>query len=388
LVTQHRFLLAELQVKQLMQSKSTRRLQNALKAISAGVSTYETAYEAAMDRIQSQDKRRCEIAKNAISLLAYAERPLLAPELVHALAVDLDVDEVFNPEPQKIGDLQSMCNKIGVYDPDLLLPIEDVLAASAGLIVYQPDSGIVQLVHKTTKEYLMSDDGRQKWFPRAQFTIAATCLTYSQAFEGCDDAATSPFLDYAQNYYGHHIMAQQSLERSKDPVAKASHESGQGTDPSFLQSQQLMDQIGAVRMAQELGQTGDVLITFCEKNQVNLARVLLSINQYSRHPKTSENVDAGSSYHRVSGKTMDRALAVAVRNGNLELVDLLLKSGANISTRVPIREIIPGLVSDIPKTKSINLLAVASCMGHQNIVTHILDHDHFTMAMMEHDDEG
>ncbi|KAG6354628.1 hypothetical protein INS49_004646 [Diaporthe citri] len=152
------FLLADLQVTQLMQSKSTRRLQNALKAITSGTSTYESTYAAAMDRIQSQDERLCGLATNAISILAYAERPLLAPELVHALSVDLDFNESSGTELHKTGDLQSMSDSLGVYDPDLMPTIEDVIAASAGLIVHQPDSEIVQLVHKTTKEYLMSEN--------------------------------------------------------------------------------------------------------------------------------------------------------------------------------------------------------------------------------------
>ena len=98
-----------------------------------------------MSRIQSQDERQRERATNAISILAYAERPLLAPELVHALSVGLDLDEHSDIELDKTGDLQSMSESLGVFDPDLMPTVEDVLAASAGLIVHQPDSDIVQL---------------------------------------------------------------------------------------------------------------------------------------------------------------------------------------------------------------------------------------------------
>jgi hypothetical protein len=371
-----------------MQSKSTRRLQNALKAITFGTSTYETAYEAAMDRIQSQDKRLCELAKNAISILAYAGRPLLAPELVHALSVDLDFDEVSNTELQQIRDLQSMSDSLGVYNPDLMLPIEDVLAASAGLIVHQPDSGIIQLVHKTTKEYLMSNDGRRKWFPRAQFTIAAICLIYSQAFEGCDDTANWPFLDYAQKHYGHHIMAQQSLERSNESAVQVPHDSRLDSNFSLLQSQQLMDQIGVARMAQELSQTEDILVMDYERNQLNLARVLLSTDQYSRHPRQSEKLAAISLYDRVSDEAIDRALLVAVRNGNLELVDLLLNNGASPGIRGTIDDSSLILGQDNMNTQNVSLLAVASFMGHHNVVVYLLDHGHFTMATMEHDHDG
>lgn len=379
LLTHFRFLLADLQVTQLMQSKSTRRLQNALKAITSGTATYETTYEAAMDRIQSQDERRCELATNAISILAYAERPLLAPELVHALSVDLDFNEKSDIELGKTGDLQSMSESLGVFDPDLMPTVEDVLSASAGLIVHQPDSDIIQLVHKTTKEYLMSDDGRQKWFPRAQFTIASTCLIYSQASEGSGDAADWPFLDYAQKHYGHHIVAQRTLERSEEPATAKldNEESGLDSNLAALKSQRLLDQIGLARMAQELGGLEGVLVAACEKNQLNFARVLLSTNQYNRPSGQSAESDTKSLYAETDC-AIDRALLVAVRNGHLELVDLLLKHGASPMIAEQLQNF-PG--------RAESLLTIACLEGHQNIVAYLLDHDYFTMAMMEHEQD-
>ncbi|KAI7779320.1 hypothetical protein LA080_000991 [Diaporthe eres] len=371
------FLLAELQVTQLMQSKSTRRLQNALKAITSGISTYDTAYQAAMDRIQSQDKRLYELATNAISILAYAERPLLAPELVHALSVDLDIDESSDNEPYKTGDVQSMIDSLGVYDPDLMPTIEDVVAASAGLIVHQPDSGIVQLVHKTTKEYLMSEDGRRKWFPRAQLTIAAICLIYSQAFESRAGSADWPFLEYAQKHYGHHIMAQQTLERREGSASVPSpHESTPGSISSVSEAQSLIDQIGLARMAQDLGGVEGVLIAACEKNQLNFARVLLSTNQYSRPSGKSANIDTLSLYVEADS-AIDRALLAAVRNGHVEIVDLLLKYGAS------------HMVGRHVKHKGVmSLLAIAASEGHHDIITYFLDHGYFATVMMQHDEDG
>lgn len=373
-LTQLRFLLADLQVTQLMQSKSTRRLQNALKAITSGTSTYKATYESAMERIQSQDERQCELATNAISILAYAERPLLAPELVHALSVDLDFNE--NSELGKIGDLQSMTTNLGVFDPDLMPTVDGVLAASAGLIVHQPDSGIVQLVHKTTKEYLMSDDGRQKWFPQAQLTIAAICLIYSQAAEHGGDVAEWPFLDYAQKHYGHHIMAQKSLEMCEEPeTVRYPHD--ESSNLTVLHAQNLIDQIGLSRMAQELGGTEQALIVACETNQLNFARVLLSTNQYSRSPGDSTSKNKFSRY-APADCAIDRALLAAVRHGHLEVVDLLLKCGAN------------PIISDeqIQDEKGMSLLCIASHRGHHKVVAYLLDNGYFTMAMMEHDRDG
>lgn len=361
-----------------MQSKSTRRLQNALKAITSGASTYETTYEAAMDRIRSQDERQCELATNAISILAYAERPLLAPELVRALSVDLDFNENSDAELHRTGDLQSMSDSLGVFDPDLMPTVEDVLAASAGLIVHQPDSDIMQLVHKTTKDYLMSDVGRRKWFPRAQLTIAAICLIYSQAFEGSDDPADWPFLDYAQKHYGHHIMSQQRLERcgGRATIQPPHHESALDSTPTVLQAQHVVDQIGLARMAQELGRGEDALIVACAQNQLNIARMLLSTEQYSRPSGQRAGSEAGSP-HVEADCAIDRALLAAVRNGQLETLDLLLKYGAN-----------PMITDNTDKDRGRSLLALASSKGHHKVISYFLERGYFTMAMMQHDEDG
>lgn len=317
----------------------------------------------------------CELAANAISILAYAERPLSAQELVHALSVDIDYNESPDTKLDKMGDLPSMIDTIGFFDHDLMPTIEDVLAASVGLITHQADSGIVRLVHKTTKEYLMSEDGRRKWFPRAQFTIAAICLIYSQAFEGSDDdAADWPFLDYAQKHYGHHIMAQQALENGEVPAIDrpSNEEPALGQSPSVLSAQQLIGQIGLSRMAQELSGMEDVLIVACEKNQLNFVRVLLSTKQYSRLTGQPSQSDTDPLYVEAAD-AIDRALVPAVRNGHFEIVDLLLKYGAN-----------PMIHGMIHGEAGMSLLAIAAHEGHHKVVSYFLENDYFTMDMMQH----
>lgn len=328
-----------------------------------------------MNRIQSQDKLVCELATNAISILTFAERPLFASELVHALSVDLQFNSNSGSEICGSGDLQPTFHTLGVHDPDLAPAVEDVLAASAGLIVHQSDSDIVQLVHKTTKEYFVSDDGRLKWFPHAQLTIAAICLVYSQAYEDSGDTADWPFLDYARTHYGHHIIAQRNMERCEGtmPVQPPHEESVIQSTSVILKAQQLIDGIGLSRMAQDLGGVEDVLIVACEKNQLNFARVLLSTNGYSRPSGKSAQIQTGSVLAKAAC-AIDRALLVAVRNGYTELVELLLKHGA-----------CPMLEVDDPPHRALSLLALASCKGYHDVVSCLLDHSSNIMAMMEHD---
>lgn len=58
-----------------------------------------------MNRIRTQDNLTYKLATNAIAVLAFAGRPLLAPELVHALAVDLDFEQNAGAELLDTGDL-------------------------------------------------------------------------------------------------------------------------------------------------------------------------------------------------------------------------------------------------------------------------------------------
>lgn len=327
-----------------------------------------------MDRIESQDTLTCELAKNAISILAYAERPLLAVELVHALSVDLDFHEDSGAELSTLGNLQSMTDSLGVYDPDLAPTVADVLAACAALIVHQPESDVIQLVHKTTREYLTSDKGRQKWFPQAQLTIAAICLVYTQAFNTSTDAVDKPFLDYAQKHYGHHILEQQRLQHLEGSDAHQETHKGSNLEPSssFVRAQRLIDQLGLARMAQELSGMGDVLVLACEKNQQNFVRVLLSTQQYDR-PKNQDIVLGVSSQFAMATCAIDRAMLAAVRNGHLELVDLLIKYGAS-----------PVIKAD----DGSSLLAIASTNGHHTIVDYLINHGYLNMALMQHKGDG
>ncbi|KAJ4386811.1 hypothetical protein N0V93_009709 [Gnomoniopsis smithogilvyi] len=397
------FLLAELHITQLLQNISKRRLQNSLKAIFSGKSDYQKAYENVMERVHSQDNRTCELATNAISLLAYAERPLLSAEFLHALSVDLDITEMTGAELAQMGDLQLMSDSLGVYDPDLAPTVEEVLAACAGLIMHQPESDIVLLVHQTAKEYLTSDTGRRRWFPKAQLKIGAICMVYLQAAKDNKESTYWPFFDYAQKHYGHHILAQSNLDGCDGRAVNATPSKDATMESNLLLSkaQPIIDQIGLARLAQELGGMEDVLLAACKINQLNFARVLLSTQKY-RRPAAHPSMARQSSPFSNAECAIDRALIFAVENGLTELVDLLLKFGASPMTlahgrldlvraalKEDFNEIVVLLLEAVNSPGArVFFLSVASDFGDQKTVAQILEHGSLTMSMMQHEEDG
>ncbi|KIN08971.1 hypothetical protein OIDMADRAFT_70903, partial [Oidiodendron maius Zn] len=112
-------------------------------------------YDEAMQRIESQNDDDKQLAKQVLYWISYALRPLTVEELQYALAV----------EPG-----ESKLDEDNIPDEELLTSL------CAGLVIVDKESSIIRLVHYTTQEYFNSI--RASRFPRAQISIASTCLTY------------------------------------------------------------------------------------------------------------------------------------------------------------------------------------------------------------------
>jgi Ankyrin repeats (3 copies) len=150
------------------------------------------AYDQAMERINGQKSGLRELAKQVLSWITCAKRPLTTSELQHALAV-----EVGEPE----------------LDKDNILHIEDVVSVCAGLVTVDEGSGIIRLVHYTTQEYFKRT--QKRWFPDVETDITKICVTYlsfnifdsgfcqtDKEFE--ERLRSNQLYDYAAHNWGHH----------------------------------------------------------------------------------------------------------------------------------------------------------------------------------------
>ncbi|KAH6705255.1 ankyrin repeat-containing domain protein [Leptodontidium sp. MPI-SDFR-AT-0119] len=163
------FLLAQLHLDSLTGKRSPKAVQTALKNLIRGSAAYDHAYEDAMERINGQIKDQEELAKQVLSWITCAKRPLAIIELQHALGVE----------------------------------IEDILS----------ESGIIRLVHYTTQEYF--ERTQRQWFPDAQINITTICVSYlsfnefesgiCQKYEEFERRLQlNTLYDYAAHNWGHH----------------------------------------------------------------------------------------------------------------------------------------------------------------------------------------
>jgi len=157
-----------------------------LRKMTDGVG-WRDAYSSTIERIKAQDEGKSGLGVAALMWVIYAERPLRADELCHALAVELGSKD-FNA-----GNAPSISTLVG---------------CCLGLITVDNETSTLRLVHPTLKEYFSN---RTDIFSRPHSTIAEICLTYlnseqvkSLAADHCPAIHDTPFLEYCSLYWGVH----------------------------------------------------------------------------------------------------------------------------------------------------------------------------------------
>ena len=85
-----------------------------------------------MERISGQVEDQEELAKQVLSWITCAKRPLATTELQHALRVEVG---------------ESKLDELNFSE------IEDIVSVCTGLVTIDEEGGIIQLVHYITQEY-------------------------------------------------------------------------------------------------------------------------------------------------------------------------------------------------------------------------------------------
>jgi len=189
-------LLAQLHLDSLVGKITPKAIRVALEKLPLSSEAYDYAFGSAIERIEAQVADQRDLAKQVISWIVRAKRPISVEELQHALAVEPGEPEL---------------------DPDNLPQIEDMVAVCAGLVTVDKDSNTIRLVHYTAQEYF--DRTRSYIFPESH--LAVTCLSYllfREFARGPHKNHTSierlldnhPFLSYAVRHWGHHTRASES----------------------------------------------------------------------------------------------------------------------------------------------------------------------------------
>src|SRR5271170_4794801 len=191
--------------------RSPKATRTALKIFPKGSESYNYAYEEAMERVDGQITNSRDLAKQVLSWITCAKRPLTTLELRHALGVEIGESEL---------------------DEENLPEVEDMVSVCAGLVTVDEQSNIIRLVHYTTQQFLKTnmswlDTQKDIAVTNAQNDIAMTnfqtnititCVTYltfdcfGTGFCATDEEFEArlqlyPLYDYAARNWGHHARA-------------------------------------------------------------------------------------------------------------------------------------------------------------------------------------
>ncbi|TVY27700.1 putative ankyrin repeat protein [Lachnellula hyalina] len=328
------FLLAQLHLDSLTGKRSLKAVQTALKNLVKGSAAYDHAYKDAMERINGQIKDQEELAKQVLSWITCAKRPLAAIELQHALGVEVgesQLDEANIPE------------------------IEDMVSVCAGLVTIDEGSGIIRLVHYTAQEYF--DRTQRQWFPDVQANIITTCVTYlsfddfergicqsDNEFE--QRLQSNKFYDYAAHNWGHHAReASTSCDNVMDFLRKQAHV--EASSQVLMASKRYSDetkysqkgpkQMTGLHLAAFFG-VGNVVLGLLNGNHPDLK------DSHSRTPllwaaeRGHENVvklllDQGVGLDLMDSECGRTPLSWAAKNVHHVVVQLLLEAGADPNAR-------------------------------------------------------
>ncbi|KAH7157712.1 ankyrin repeat-containing domain protein [Dactylonectria estremocensis] len=128
-------------------------------------------YETTFARIENQDPQRRALGFDVLCWVLYASRPLTLPELCHAVAI-------------KEGDSHLRNLKQRLVDEN------DMASALHGMIVVNPNTLVVQLVHATAKEWLEDHMAKTGTPAKSHSKLAEKCLAYLSLREFGQDRPT------------------------------------------------------------------------------------------------------------------------------------------------------------------------------------------------------
>lgn len=189
-------MLARLHVESLASAAalSTKHVRRKLQTLPT---TLVGTYDDAMRRIEAQEPDHRDIAVKTLAWVSYAFRSLSVQELQHALVIEPGHSEL---------------------DEELLLDAQSITALCAGLVVVEPETNVVNLVHYTAKNYF--ENIRSVRFPGFHAAITMSCATYLalKELKGTsvwDIVRNFPLACYAAQYMGDH--ARQNPEEALEP---------------------------------------------------------------------------------------------------------------------------------------------------------------------------
>ena len=150
-----RFSLAALQIDRIYADRTIKQIKKSLQNVARGI---DGLYEVSVERNQNQPDDDSKLGLSILSWVTHARQPLSIQGLRVGLAV----------EHQTNADLMTL-------DLDNVLPSSSLVDVCAGLVVIDPESQVVRLIHYTAQEFFNKE--RSRLFVGAGEDIGQVCLT-------------------------------------------------------------------------------------------------------------------------------------------------------------------------------------------------------------------
>ncbi|KAL7920173.1 hypothetical protein ACQKWADRAFT_322360 [Trichoderma austrokoningii] len=319
------FLLVRMYIDLVATKKVLGMVESTLRNLPEGLKELDTAYDDVITRIENQDDDDVIMAKQILTWLYYAARPLTLVELRHSLATNLASEA--DPDATELD--------------EAFLPDEEVIVSvCAGIVTCHAESNTVSFIHYTTKEYFKRRMDRQdvERFLHLEISIAETCLIYliferkefeqylatrpeysfllsfsRYAHNNCpswDIDICYPLFRYAARYWGDHAKDTSGQAAIKDLFVKFERQrTGFAASVQALAEQEYK----AWRFP--------ILISgFCLASFFGLKDMMMTMML----SEDCQHIDAKNEFNWT-------ALHMAARRGNVEIAQLLIDNGADIN---------------------------------------------------------
>ena len=351
-----------------MDSLSTKlRPPSVLNALKNLPTEIDSTYDQAMERIQSMPSDHREIAICFLSWIAYTDRVLSVPEVEHATATYLMLED---------GEDTS------AIDYDDIISADDLSSMCAGLVTVESDK--IFLVHYTAVTYL--DNTREKWFQNAYAKLAKACLTYL-LFDAFDAGACTgetenlefelrdrdfPLLGYASLWWGRFAYHAEDIE--VEELATHFLNSKPHVDAS-VQALWYTDTTDALTWNAKAGATALHLTAYfgLTKLVAEMLETVPDIDAQDSLGNTAMMYAGVEGHHVIVGQLLEAGASANIKdhNGSSILHKTALKGGAEVVEILLGSAEIDINVAD-PSQRSQNALMLAAIWGNARVVELLL----------------
>ncbi|SCV30566.1 related to ankyrin repeat [Fusarium fujikuroi] len=325
------FLLAHLYMDSLDDKMTKKAIEKAIRQLQdqnpgpseeKKIHVLSEAYAQALERIRAQKPGIRQLAEKTLLWITCAKRPLTTSELQHALAVELESEEL---------------------DENNFSAVDDMVSSCAGLVIIDEESKIIRLVHYTMQDYFTRN--QKQLFPQAEETVTSVCVQYL-LFRYFRSGPCTVYhdlelrlkhyslYDYAARNWGHHarvssqqprklllkLLYDESKLKASYQASMASKLPGGGVEYTKMSAAHIVAFFGLSGLMAPVGER------YSLKTQTSDGQTPLSIAAENGHEAVvrwlmqQEGVDLNTRAFRY----LWTPLSLAARNGHYEICRLLL----------------------------------------------------------------